>query len=201
MMKDKGKYLFNPEKEFKDLDLGDFREVLDAFCRRIEIWYFEPLEKLLTNDSGLFIAAAVQCMLVDTFAGYLYGFEMDTQRMDFERLMKTEFGFNSEISEAFYRRIRCGILHQTYVKEKSCITTEPEFGMLQLQNNVLFFKPREFYGSLRLWFIDYVSRIKRENSTELKFRTHFKYLFAKEYSPEKWTDWNNQTTTLKAKLR
>jgi hypothetical protein len=115
--------------------------------------------------------------------------------------MANEFGLDPDIADAFYRRLRCGILHQTYVKEKSCITTEADFAMLQLENNVLFFKPREFYGPLRLWFIDYISRITQHSLTELKFRTHFKYLFGKEFCAETWVEWDIQTTNLRAKVR
>ena len=55
------------------MDLSDFSLVVDAFERRIYGWFLNPLDQFLRDDNNLFVATAIECMLVDALAGF--GFE------------------------------------------------------------------------------------------------------------------------------
>lgn len=192
-----GKYFFSPTDEFKNLDLNEFNQIVGAFERRIRGWFFEPLEKMLAKESELFIASAVECMLVDSLSGFVYG-RRNTTNTDFTSFVRSELKFPEPIASAFYDRFRCGILHQTSIKEKSCISLELEHESLHLDdNNVLFFNPRNFYVMLRKYFAYYMEKLQQDVSTQINFREHFKHLFEKEYSPIEWIPWDKSTLHLR----
>ena len=200
-MRLKGRYFFSPKDEFKDLDLNNFATIIEGFERRIRGWYFEPLQKLLEDESSLFVASAVECMLADTLSGFFYGLEKETNREDFIAFLEYALDFSNAISRAFYERFRCGILHQTYIKEKSCISTELEIDALYLDDNdSLFFNPRIFFKLLSKFFTSYLNELQNDINTQIKFRKHFKFLFNKEYSLGEWTPWDNQTAALTKSL-
>ena len=59
----RGKYLFSPTDEFKDLNLSDFVSVVDAFERRINGWFLNPIEHISQDDNNLFARAPACCII------------------------------------------------------------------------------------------------------------------------------------------
>lgn len=182
----KGKYLFSPTDEFKNLNLSDFASVVDAFERRIKGWFFNPIEELLSDNRDLFAATAIECMLVDAFAGFWFGVK-ESKGKHFVNFLVKRMGINYQEAEKFYDRFRCGILHQTNIKEKSCISEEATD--LVLQGDVLFLNPRGFYERLRKYFENYLHELRSRHSCEPKFKKRFYYLFKPEFSIDEWKLW------------
>jgi hypothetical protein len=182
--------LFSSVDEFKDLDLKNYPEILKAFDRRIEGWFFHPLEKLLADQTDNIMSCASECMLVDSLAGFYYGLQRNNRPEHFISFMKDGFDIPNFLAVPFYIRFRCGILHQTFIKERSCVTLDLEDSALFLdENNVLFFNPRLFYSDLDTYFKGYVKKLQTNADCERNFRVHFKFMFENEFAARDWANW------------
>lgn len=188
MAKLKGKYFFSPTDEFKDLDLTDFHSVVDCFERRIDGWFFEPIELLLKNDKNLFVVTATECMLVDALAGFWSGVK-ESKGNDFVDFLVQRMGFTQAVAAEFYDRFRNGILHQTNIKRKGCISKEIKD--LHLDNGVLFFNPEGFYERLKEYFVTYLGELRSGHSCMHKFKKRFYILFRHEFSKDRWRSWQS----------
>jgi len=184
----KGKYLFSPTDQFKHMELSDFCSVVDAFERRIYGWFLNPLNHLLRDDNNLFVATAIECMLVDALAGFWFGVKKTTGD-HFVDFLEHEMGVNHQEAAEFYDRFRCGILHQTNIKKKSCISKEVKD--LHLDNGVLFFNPEGFYERLKKYFGAYLGELRSGHSCVHEFKERFRILFKDEFSGDKWILWQN----------
>lgn len=188
MVRLKAKYLFSPRDEFKDVDLSDFLSVIDAFERRIDGWFFDSIEQLLGNDNSLFVATAIECMLVDALAGFWFGVKR-SRGNDFVDFLVQRMNFRYQVAKAFYDRFRNGILHQINIKKKSCISKAVKD--LHLDNDVLFFNPEGFYKRLKEYFGAYLVELRSAHSCVHKFKKRFRILFKDEFGGDKWILWQN----------
>jgi phage baseplate assembly protein W len=184
-----GKYLFSPTDEFKDLDLTNFPSIVGAFERRIQGWFFDPLRRLLSDEKNFFIAAALECVLVDALSGFAYGIFGDTHKDDFVKFLVENLNIPEDAAIEFYTRFRCGILHQTNIKKSSCLTKEVETLYFQLEDDRLFFNPQGFFELPEKYFESYVRRLKVESDHQIRFRKRFSYLFAYDIEEPKWRAW------------
>ncbi len=144
----KGKYLFSPRDELRDLDINNFPSIIEASERRIQGWFFNPLEKFLADNNDFFMAPAVECILVDALTGFFFGISGDTHKDDFTAFLSQNLYVQKEDATEFYLRFRCGLLHQANIKKCSSITTEVESLYLQKENDVLFINPIGFRKQL-----------------------------------------------------
>lgn len=183
-----GKYLFSPKDEFNELELSNFASVVDAFERRIQGWFLNPIRQLLENDSNLFVITATECMIVDALSGFFYGLERDTMKADFIGFLSKEAGIQRIVAKEFYDRFRCGIIHQTSIKKRSSISKEVEDIYLQ-DDGILFFNPEGFYRKLGDYSKVYIGRLRSDKETQKNFKKRFKYLFNEEFSRDKWKHW------------
>lgn len=197
----KGKYLFSSADEFKDLDLTNFQSVLQAFERRIQLWFFGPLEKLLVQEENLFVASAIECMLIDALSGFAQGVRADTHKENFILFLQEKLNIEKRVADEFYNRFRCGILHQTNIKKKSSITDEIEIIHLQEEDNSLFFNPRGFYQLLQKYFKDYMKKVVSDKDLQINFRIRFYHLFRDEFAETKWGDWFNEVVDYEKDIR
>jgi len=182
------KYLFSPIDEFKDLNLSDFLSVVDAFERRIDGWFFEPIEQLLGDNKNLFVITAIECMVVDALGGFWFG--KDTTGNVFRDFLVNRMNINPNVAEAFYKRFRNGILHQTNIKKKSVISKQ--IGDFHIDNSdVLFFNPIGFYDLLGEYFRKYMIELKSRNNCAQNFKKRFKQLFKDEFSDRQWREWES----------
>ena len=179
------KYLFSPEDEFQYLDLSDFSSIIDAFERRIVGWFLKPIEQLLGDDNNLFVITAIECMLVDALGGFWFG--KDTTGNDFKTFLVDRLNIRHDIADAFYKRFRNGILHQTSIKKKSVISKDVlDF---HLDDDVLFFNPESLHDRLKEYFRIYLVELRSGDSCVQEFKKRFKQLFKDEFRDYQWRHW------------
>lgn len=116
----------NDYKLTKDVSVGQLRswmndksdhskvEIIELIAHRFKNRYLKHVSSI---DSG-FLIMAVSCLIIETIQSFREG-EEDTNGIG-KRMFKNFFGYNqeffpgfSEISDEFYKNIRCGILHQS----------------------------------------------------------------------------------------
>ncbi|OQX53738.1 MAG: hypothetical protein B5M53_06610 [Candidatus Cloacimonas sp. 4484_209] len=175
----KGEMCFSPNYKFKYLDPKNFESILNAFRDRIEGWYLNILKHLLEDSQNDFIVVAIECMLIDTLAGYRYGCK--TNHIIYPKFLKEFLNMTEEEAVGFYKRFRCGILHETRIKENSYISREID-DLLLMKNNEMFLNPEILYGKLKNYFDEYMQDLTDNEKTEQinNFKKHFKELFHEE---------------------
>ena len=85
--------------------------------------------------------------------------------------LKTTFGENLELAEAFYKHIRCGILHQAEITGGAKLwsiepTIKVEHGKITVNRN-------KFYGAVLKVFEAYWS-ISKDNDKSMELRAHLR---------------------------
>lgn len=174
----KGKDYFSPKYEFRKLRKNPGL-ILDAFKDRIEGWYFKPIETLLKNPQNDFVVVAIECMLIDALSGYRYGTKGDTDRETYARFLKESIKCDDFTAREFYRRFRCGILHETRIKKRSYIARR-RIRRIKYEGDRLFLNPVGLYKVLRKYFYEYLESLKRNKELMNNFAKRFDYLFKEE---------------------
>jgi hypothetical protein len=180
-------YMFAPNVEFRDLDLSDFQSVVKAFGQRMDGWFFKPINRLFGYENNLFVITAIECMVVDTLSGFWYG-DSGTKK-NFTDFLVERMNIHPDIANAFYLRFRCGIVHQTNIKENSVISEKVKD--FQLDNsNVLYFNPIGFFVQLITYFDKYLKELGSRSDGVQSFKRRFKQLFNDEFDDNQWQEWH-----------
>lgn len=136
-----GRY-FNRDQKYTDIEWTSLAAVVDAFRKRIDDWYLEPIRRLHQQPDGghlAFTAMALNCLMIDTLSQYEYGLpESDGARFKqfvVDYLTPYSGNLHSQIQYQRYDRnahamvtrthrtvqdvlwvgFRCGILHEAHV--------------------------------------------------------------------------------------
>lgn len=138
MQKDR---FFNRHQKYVDIDWKSLSVVSDAFRKRIDDWYLEPIRRLKKESDGghfAFTAMALNCLMIDTLSQYEYGLaESDGRKfkqfvrdylkaysgqlkvpIQYPRLNKKTGAIitfaHKTVEDVLWAGFRCGILHQAH---------------------------------------------------------------------------------------
>jgi hypothetical protein len=129
---------FDRDRRYSEIKWSSLSKVVDAFEKRMNDWYLEPIRSLrAASGHYAFAVMALNCLLIDTLSQFESGstessagafkkyihkrlkkfagpvkYKIDYQRMDHGKLKTKQF---SDIAEVLYTGFRCGILHQAHV--------------------------------------------------------------------------------------
>jgi hypothetical protein len=105
---------FSPSLKLEDLRLDNKDLVSYYFNERIEEYYFKPIRILVENKMA-FSAGALECLLIDAFARYSTTEEKVGKR--FSDWCIINLKITDEASWKFYDFFRCGLLHESHIKQ------------------------------------------------------------------------------------
>ena len=162
----------------------DWDVAVAIFEDRIKYRYLDAIEVLQKDDTAHywehkqrrfgFAMLALDCLLIETLAQFYSGLKSSDEARETLRLNNTEFyvkflieksfilksAFDKPAALAFYRTIRCGILHQAETKEDSLIR------FLNDENNSdKLFKLSDDKKSLKIYWSNFHQIVKSEFET------------------------------------
>lgn len=173
--------------DFRELDLNneeDWQLAIDMFKDRMESRFFEPVNNIKRMIYSGFTIMAICCLLIETLQQFYKGVdESPTSKKFFVSfLTKTSFGdyFNENKAKMFYKKIRCGILHQAEIKDSSLILIKRNIPLVKITKDEegLIINRKLFFKQLETEYNNYINSIKDKNNVELRknFEQKMKYI-------------------------
>ena len=179
-------------KDWKSLNLknkkfsGEWEKAIGIFEKRIRERYLEPARILVETEADVpainrrygFSIMALLCLLGETLQCFIEGRDTSkgSTKQVFSRFLlnneplKTTFDGNLELAEAFYKHIRCGILHQAEITGGAKLwsigpTIRVEHGKITVNRN-------KFYGAVLKVFEAYLVDLRKDNEKGMELRAH-----------------------------
>lgn len=162
-----------------DLDSpeGDWRKAILIFEDRFQGRYFNPVFSLLQNENqNGFAAMALVCLLIETLFQFEEGLPVTQpgrNRESYVNFLRRELPDvfdREEKAEAFYKDIRCGILHSAQTKNGSQLTFGKDYvaelldkGGIRVDVRNLAERIFEYYKNYTRCLHDSCNRYLREN--------------------------------------
>ncbi len=151
---------------------SDWGKAIDIFEDRITGRYLNQID-LLSNDINAngFTIMALNCLLIEALLQFRDGCDETTggNCKAYSCFLVKEFPhvFNMLSAEAFYKNIRCGILHSAQTKAGARLTDDSSF-VIRYDNSVLVVSVIKIYAELRKYFDSYVLRLRDTNEATLR---------------------------------
>jgi hypothetical protein len=126
---------FTAGQKYSDIDWNSLDAAVEAFDERIQKWYIEPIQHLISASVHFgFPVIGLTCLLIDTLSQYSAG-ELESSRNKFKKFVQANLssfsqslptpidvpqpnGSNRSIvdyADVLYSGFRCGILHEANV--------------------------------------------------------------------------------------
>lgn len=115
-----------------------YQQICKQMKKRIDENYFNPIKKFIKSiendinkESCGFIVMGVNCILIELLYELQNGVDMSSESCSIKEvydkiLNQLDDKITTELSDIFYRGIRCGIMHQGQTKKSTAITYEWE---------------------------------------------------------------------------
>lgn len=175
--------------DLTDNESADWDKAIKIFKDRFVTRFFNPINALVEHSDAKiknycgFTVLAIDCLLIETFNQFYHGIDESKDKEEFkasfqtfEDFFKRSEYFNKDFDTqkkitAFYKHIRCGLLHQGETKEESkinfkkpqLITVSDNNGIESIEINRL-----EFHKRVREYFDDYLEKLKDKNQSLLR---------------------------------
>ena len=175
-------------------DSPDWQYAIKILRKRIECRYLKPVDILIRKDNPKpatqrrygFIVLAIDCLLIETLQAFKEGLT-DTKNKS-EKIFKNFLTtspffkkyFSQSLAQKFYTDYRCGILHQSEVKEKHRVWS---IGPLIRQNNTeIIINRTKIHDALKNDFYYYLNELKDRKNITLRcnFRKKMDYISRKD---------------------
>lgn len=164
-------------------DNPDWDKAVEIFRSRIQERYLEPVNIIIQKDSTWkpkygFSILAIDCLLIETLQAFREG-KTDTNRTSKQTFrnfltMTDSFKnhFDNEKANKFYEHFRCGILHQSEIKENSLVKTNSNLPLVSWEpdDNKMIINRRKFHDLLVKEFDNYIEQLKMGDA---KLRKNF----------------------------
>lgn len=153
-------------REVKDwVVANDTAAIADFLRNRFDERYFAPIRALTIAQRNGFMVMAVCCLVVEALEAFHQGWESSENKsqlafctfLDRER----EFHVFKGNAQAFYKNVRCGVLHQAETTGGWTITLIP--GEPLFDANTLRIQADEFHNALSRSLNNYTGAIKTAN--------------------------------------
>ena len=152
-----------------------FNKAIEMFKDRIIGRFLEQIDSLKKDccKNG-FSIMALECLLVETFAQFYHGYDntKNVSKKVYKNFLKKMLRcFNDDqATEAFYDRIRCGVLHQAQTKLNSGLTCKKE-NTIYYQDDFLLVDVELFVNEMNNYFDNYCNLLK--DRTQIQIRENF----------------------------
>ena len=168
-----------------DSSLNEWNKAIEIFNDRINSRFIEPINCLLkTNNPDQnvstelqfeFSALAIISLLIETLQQFKDGRENNNRvvRINYEKFLRQELKFEKSEAEVFYKNIRCGLLHQgeildrtvivPYEKRYNDIYNEPFIEKNKLNTKILYKKILRYFMNYLDLLSDSRNKIDRKN--------------------------------------
>lgn len=154
---------FSPNLKLNELDLSNQAQILASFPERIESYYLKPVENLVQQKMA-FAAGAIEFLLIDAFSRY--SSQTDEVGKRIKKWCIDYLGLDKNVAKEFYEYFRCGILHESYVKQFGQFSFDVAFKKpVQEMQGYIVVNPEKLLIVLRQYLVDFVARVG--NDTEL----------------------------------
>lgn len=169
-------------EDWKRLDFSkeeDWQRAVDILEDRIRGRFFDIVDKIQGESFAGFAVMALDCLLIETLQQFFEGVHetpSGKSREYFEKfLTQTAFreDFDGEMAQAFYRKIRCGILHQAEIRGNSRIRIDaPDLVSWTDDCRGLIINRKKFHQKLESVFQKYLAWLRDGADQDLrkKFR-------------------------------
>lgn len=153
----------------------DWNKATLIFRDRIACRFLNQINALLKDvRNNSFAIMALNCLLIETLLQFRDGKdETSTQNtIQYSNFLSQEFPdvFTYQSARAFYRGIRCGILHSAQTKERTRLSSDESY-IINYNNGVLEVSVKCFSHRLQQYFEDYI--VKVSNVSETVIRANF----------------------------
>lgn len=175
---------FSPNLKLEDLNISNKNLVLNSFKERIETYYFQPIDILISRNQA-FASGALECLLIDAFARY--STIEDGVRNRIIKWCEDYLNVDNELANQFYEFFRCGLLHESHIKSHGqfCFDEHPANKALQKISDYIIVNPLHLFTELKKfldWFINkmyidedlykiFIDRIEIDYGEEIKKNT------------------------------
>jgi len=173
----------------------DWNRAIEVFLARIQSRYLEPIDLLISADEKRtpierrygFSIMAINCILVETLQSFREGL-IDTEGKSkdmFKRFLPKREGFREHFqdetqAEEFYKKFRCGILHQAEIMGPWLVWS---VGSLKGQeaDGTPYINRTKFYELLKDEVTRYCDELRNLDNSELRknFRTKMDFIARK----------------------
>jgi len=172
----------------------DWEQGIAIFVDRIQGRFFNFVDKIKDDTYAGFAVMALDCLLIETLQQFREGVEESSivvngrtkgQSKEFFKrfLTKTSFKkyFNDDMAVIFFKKIRCGILHQAEIKGDSRIRICKSDPLVKKTDNEgLIINRQLFHMQLEEVFREYVEDLRDPANSDLreKFKNKMNFICA-----------------------
>lgn len=153
----------------KDPQELEWEILIDIEKDRFKSRYFEPINNLLNSaEQNGFAIMAINCLLVDAFYQFENGLKENPKKNVGENyctFLETYLNelFDKDSAKAFYKYIRCGILHQAQTKNGSFLTVEGDCILYNEKDDTVKVNVVKFSDAMIKYFEGYITRLENGN--------------------------------------
>jgi len=159
-----------------------WQKAIDIFEDRIHSRFFQVTGKIAHDEQAGFAVLALDCLLIETLQQFREGVSETPSNKSGEYFVRfltgTSFSnfFCPRLAEMFYKKIRCGILHQAEIKGSSRVVIQQQVPLVRLakDGNGLIINRNSFHKQLINEFKNYVSQLRKNDPADEKLRLNFK---------------------------
>ncbi len=145
----------------------DWQRAVDIFEDRIRGRFLDIVDGIQGKLFAGFAVMALDCLLIETLQQFFEGVHETPSSQSGEYFKKfltqTAFGedFDEDMAEAFYRKIRCGILHQAEIRGNSRLRIDvPDLVRWTDDRRGLIINREKFHEKLVGIFQEYLARLR-----------------------------------------
>ncbi|MBO4983725.1 MAG: hypothetical protein J6D23_06655 [Clostridia bacterium] len=152
-----------------------WQKAIEIFDDRINGRFISQVRLLKQNvkDNG-FSMTAIICLLIETLAQFENGLDNSPRSGEIcKNFLIKHFPqhFDNDTSTLFYKKIRCGILHQAQTQNGSRISVVESRKIVEIKNNVFTVYINALFNKLEEYYNEY--KTKLANPLELQLRENF----------------------------
>ena len=177
------KIYFSPSLLLEKLDLTNKTLVLTSFKERIESYYFKPI-KTLNDNHDAFASGAILCLLIDAFARY--STTEDSVGVRIVNWCCKHLCIDEKTAKSFYSFFRCGLLHESHIKNYGQFTFDKEFTHSIIEySGFIVVNPSILCSASLKYFDDFIAELNSNDDLYSIFIGRLKTDFADEINEAK----------------
>jgi translation initiation factor 2 beta subunit (eIF-2beta)/eIF-5 len=152
---------------------SDWKTGIDIFIDRIESRFLDMVDLIEHETYAGFSVMALDCLLIETLEQFYKG-EKETPAgqsgqyfIDFLTRSPFKEYFDDDMAKAFFKKIRCGILHQAEIKDDSRILIREGIPLVKKgENGGLIIQRKLFHEQLVKAFNEYIELLQDPKKDE-----------------------------------